>query len=110
MLELLFPVRCVVCDAVGPSPCPGCSERLRPAGAVRVPPALDSCAALLVYEGVARDLVTGLKYRNRRSALPRLAAALAALPVPVVDEVTWAPTSAVRRRGRGFDQAELIAA
>lgn len=109
MLELIFPVRCVVCDAVGASPCAPCSQRLRPAGVVHVPPALDSCTALLVYEGVTRQLVTALKYRNRRSALPGLVAALTALPLPAVDEVTWAPTSAARRRARGFDQAELIA-
>jgi predicted amidophosphoribosyltransferase len=109
VLELLFPVRCVVCDALGASPCGTCSQRLRPAGVVPVPPALDSCTALLVYEGVARELITGLKYRNRRSTLPRLVSALAGLPVPVVDDITWAPTSAVRRRTRGFDQAELIA-
>jgi predicted amidophosphoribosyltransferase len=34
-------------------------------------------------------------------------ASLLAAPVP--DIVTWAPTTAVRRRQRGFDQAELLA-
>jgi predicted amidophosphoribosyltransferase len=109
MLELLFPTRCVVCDEVGASPCRSCSQRLRPAGAVRVPPGLDSCAALLLYEGATRQMITALKYRNRRSALPRLATALTALSLPVVDEVVWAPTSDARRRSRGFDQAELLA-
>jgi predicted amidophosphoribosyltransferase len=64
---------------------------------------------LLEYEGAARQLITALKYRNRRSALPRLVAALAALPLAPVDEITWAPTSTARRRLRGFDQAELVA-
>ncbi len=76
---------------------------------MRVPPGLDSCTALLLYEGGTRRLITALKYRNRRSGLPRLATALAALALPTVDEVVWAPTSDERRRSRGFDQAELLA-
>jgi predicted amidophosphoribosyltransferase len=53
-------------------------------------------------------LVTALKYRNERSAVPALAAALAELS-PRTDLITWAPTSRRRRRRRGFDQAELLA-
>jgi predicted amidophosphoribosyltransferase len=54
--------------------------------------------------------VARLKYRNARAAVPWLAAAMAA----VVDRsglqaVTWVPTTARRRRGRGFDQAEVLA-
>jgi predicted amidophosphoribosyltransferase len=53
--------------------------------------------------------VARLKYRNHRVALPGLAAAAASLVDEPVDAVTWAPTTAGRRRRRGFDQAELIA-
>ena len=50
------------------------------------------------------------KYRNARSSLGFLARALAALaPSIPFDAVTWAPTTAARRRRRGFDQAELLA-
>ena len=49
---------------------------------------------------------------TRGSVLPWLAAGMAALTVAAGDEVdvvTWAPTTAQRRRERGFDQAELLA-
>jgi predicted amidophosphoribosyltransferase len=75
-----------------------------------VPPALESCAALLAYEGPARELVARLKYRNARTALGFLAAGMAALVDPAeIDVVTWAPTTRGRRRARGFDQARLLA-
>jgi predicted amidophosphoribosyltransferase len=68
------------------------------------------CRSLLTYEGPARRLVTRLKYGNDRSTLRWLVDRLAGLldPPPGV-VVTWAPTSARRRRHRGFDQAELLA-
>jgi predicted amidophosphoribosyltransferase len=74
------------------------------------PEGLDSCRALLSYEGAGRELVARLKYRNARGALSRLAASLASLVDDIeVDALTWAPTSGARRRERGFDQAELLA-
>lgn len=109
MLQLLFPTRCAVCDVVGPSPCPRCVALLQRPEPFEVPESLTSCAALLVYEGATRRLITALKYRNQRGCLDRLAAALAALSHHPVDAVTWAPTSTARRRARGFDQAELLA-
>lgn len=109
MIDLLFPARCAICDRAGAGVCASCVASLRVAGPLPALPALDSCAALLVYEGGARRLVSGLKYRNHRAALPRLGAALATLAPPRVDEVVWAPTSSARRRARGFDQAELLA-
>ncbi len=75
-----------------------------------MPPDLDTCAALLAYEGVGRELVARLKYRNARAAAGFLAGAMAALvDAGEVDVVTWAPTTAARRRRRGFDQAALLA-
>jgi predicted amidophosphoribosyltransferase len=88
-----------------------CAGTLRPAPSLPPPPSVDRCLALLAYEGVARNLVARLKYRNHRDALDGLAAAMAALvpPATVVDAVTWAPTTPARRLGRGFDHAELLA-
>jgi ComF family protein len=75
------------------------------------PPGLDSCRALLEYDGAGRELVARLKYRNARASIPFLArgmATLAGVEAPL-DLVTWAPTTPARLRARGFDQAELLA-
>lgn len=100
-----------MCDQVGPSPCPRCLPRLRRSPPEPVPPiGLDAWASLLAYEGAARRLVTGFKYRDDRATLAWLADGMAALVDPPAGAVvTWAPTSARRRRRRGFDQAELLA-
>jgi predicted amidophosphoribosyltransferase len=84
---------------------------MRPAAVGPLPAALDVCRSLVAYEGEARELIARLKYRNDRAGLAWLAGGMATLveqPAGVV--VTWAPTGARRRRRRGFDQAELLAA
>ena len=65
---------------------------------------------MLAYEGAAREVVAQLKYRNARSAARWLARGMAAqVPADAVDLVTWAPTTDLRRRSRGFDHAEVLA-
>jgi predicted amidophosphoribosyltransferase len=106
----LFATSCPVCGASGAAPCAACAAKLKKAPDLPAPAGLESCVAALSYEGVGRELVARLKYRNARAALPGLAGAVAALVDPTtVDVVTWAPTTAVRRRQRGFDQARLLA-
>ena len=82
---------------------------MRPAPPLRPPVGVDDCIALLAYDGSARDVVARVKYRNHRAALEGLAAAMAASVTVRPDVVTWAPTTAERRRARGFDHAELLA-
>ena len=112
---MLWPTRCAGCDAAGPSPCTACVRACRPDTGGPPVHGLDACLAMLRYEGTARRLVTGLKYRNDRAAVGWLADGMAARlaslgpPAGAAPVVTWAPTSAARRRGRGFDQAELLA-
>lgn len=66
--------------------------------------------AAMAFDGVARQVLLGLKYRNHRAVAGALAAHLVRCWAPgEVDIVTWAPTSGARARGRGFDQAELLA-
>jgi predicted amidophosphoribosyltransferase len=65
--------------------------------------------ALFAYEGAGRAVIARLKFANHRDALAPMATMLAAAIDAPVDLVTWVPTSAGRRRERGFDQAELIA-
>ncbi len=115
IVALLLPTRCPVCGRPGPAPCSACWARLAPAPVgVAPPPGVDRCRSLLRYDGAGRELLARLKYRNARSSLGWLAAGMASLAVRLVEEgrlevVTWAPTSAARRRERGFDQAELLA-
>jgi predicted amidophosphoribosyltransferase len=83
---------------------------MAPAVAVPLPAGLDACSALLDYDGPARQVVAQLKYRNARATASWLAVGMAGLVTPAeVDVVTWAPTTDQRRRGRGFDHAELLA-
>ena len=110
LLRTLLPVRCPGCGRPGAAPCGPCVGRLVAARPGPVPPGLVACWSLLSYEGVGRLLVTHLKYRRDRAALGWLADGMAALVTPSPDAVvTWAPTTAGRRRRRGFDQAELLA-
>jgi predicted amidophosphoribosyltransferase len=107
---LLRPV-CPICRRPGGVPCGPCRDQLRPA------PPDAPVPAIIAYEGVGRELLARLKYRDARQAVAPLADALAAraaearglIDTSVIDTVTWIPTTDRRRRERGFDQAELLA-
>src|SRR5437763_15944803 len=100
---MLLPTRCPLCARPGPAPCRSCADGLEPARAGRYP-------AVLASTGDAGRLVHALRYRNGRALAPALGAAMARLvAAEPVDEVTWAPTSARRRRARGYDQAHVLA-
>lgn len=112
---MLLPTTCPVCGRPGRAPCDGCLVELRRAPPAPAPHGLVACHALLRYEGAGRELVARLKYRNARAGVAWLAGAMAELvgaelvgaEPPAV--VTWTPTSAARRRERGFDQSRLLA-
>jgi predicted amidophosphoribosyltransferase len=107
---MLFSAACVGCGRLGDDLCAGCVGLLDPLGAIPPPAGIDRCEALFAYEGVGRQAVVALKFRHRRSLGHRLAGALAARVGDAgVDAVTWVPTSARRRRQRGYDQARLLA-
>lgn len=112
VLDSLTPRRCAVCGCCGTGLCRDCAAGLPAAPWLAPPPGLDECWALLTYEGPTQDLVAEIKYRNHRDAVAAVSRAMAVFvtrsPHPV-DAVTWAPTSAARRRHRGYDQAELLA-
>ena len=64
--------------------------------------------------GETQDLIRSLKYHNQRRVVAELAdrlvrSILADPEMPVYDVVTWAPTSVVRERLRGYDQSQLLA-
>ena len=110
---MLLTARCPVCRRPDRGVCARCAAGLvPPTRPLRVPPGVDGLEAVLSYEGGARAVVAGLKYRNARGGLRSLSAAMAALAVtsaPDVGVVTWVPTSAGRARERGFYQAALLA-
>ncbi len=106
-----MPTTCPGCARRGPAPCRACVALMRCSTPVPVPAGLTACRALLAYEGPARELVARLKYRNARSSLDWLAEGMASLvhEHDAAAAITWAPTTAVRSRARGFDQAEVLA-
>ena len=110
MIAGLLPLACPGCGRPADPVCPRCAATVRPAPFAPAPAGVDAWAAAFAYEGVARELVARVKYRRAHAATLWLADAMAPLlapPLPAV--VTWAPTSAERRRDRGFDHAEILA-
>lgn len=108
---MIFETRCAGCDRPGAGICTTCRFAL--VGPAPRPQAHGVFAAV-PFTGRARSIVLGLKYRNRRSVSRHLAGLIVNRLVEArahhgVDVVTWAPTSARRRRERGFDQGELLA-
>jgi len=111
---MFLPRHCVVCRQSGSALCPPCAAQLVPAPRVHLP-GLDHTVSLFSYEGCGRTVITRLKFDNHRDALVPLSTMLAAAvgddaPDTVPDLVTWVPTTPRRRRHRGYDQAQLIAA
>jgi len=108
---MMFQTRCAGCDAPGAAVCTTCRFSLL---GPRPRPGAHGVHAAVAFSGRARRVVLGLKYRNRRQVARHLAGLVVNTVVANghhlgVDVVTWVPTSAVRRRTRGFDQGELVA-
>ncbi len=114
LLQLLLPASCPGCAAPAAGLCPGCRSTLRSAPATGPPPGVDWWVSAFAYEGVLRELVAKVKYRGARAGWAGLGEALAATVAATagtadLQVVTWPPTTATRRRQRGFDQAEWLA-
>ena len=110
---MLFEVRCAGCGLLGWCPCAACVEALEAPEPASVPGA-DSVALLFSHSGVGREFIHALKYRGERAIARWLGNSLALthlglITTESIDTVTWAPTTAAHRRGRGFDQAETLA-
>ena len=112
MLLSLLPTRCAVCGTGGSGLCAGCRAGLRRAAVLPPPAGLDGFHALLDYDEAARAVVAAIKFRRGHSLVGVFAERMARVAhgsTARIDAVTWAPTTAARRRSRGFDQAELLA-
>ena len=106
---MFLPTRCAGCNEPGVDLCRRCRFSLA-ASAATVGDA--GVPAAMPFDGVARQVLLGLKYANRRRVVGRLAELMVqrlGLDRVQIDVVTWAPTSRQRARERGFDQAELLA-
>lgn len=109
---MLFRQRCEACACIARVLCVECRTQLF----AMAQPECDAAVVAVAYEGIARQLILNLKYRNRRQVVVVLAELLAqrvlqSVPnfVTEVNVVTWAPTSTARVRRRGVDQSELLA-
>lgn len=137
-LDVLFPPRCAVCGAAGHLVCPTCAQQVEPVPAAicahcgRVQPAATACCTVCerepsqllqiraagLHTWPLRELIHLLKYEQRPDLAPALARYLAAaLAQPAwdglrdrFDAVAPVPLHPERRRERGYNQAELLAA
>lgn len=104
LIDALFPPQCGGCDEPGTGAC----ERCFPAGGIsyaRLPTL--RVAALAAYEGNVRRAVLALK-NGRRDVAQTFAERLCRF-VPAGTVLVPVPTTAARKRQRGFDGCELIA-
>ncbi len=116
LLALVAPPACAICGdgcEVRRRLCDRCDRSLRSGAPVRSPvPGMDAAWSAAAYDGTARHLVAALKFRAR-VGLAEHAAALIAARVPgdlLRGTIVPVPAAPARRRRRGFDAAEEIAA
>src|SRR5262245_56253998 len=106
-VEALFPARCPGCGRPAAPVCPACARTLRAPPVLPPPAGVDRWMAPFAYEGVARELVARVKYARTRATVPWLASCMSRLVAAARAHtafglVTWTPTTASRRRARGF--------
>lgn len=130
VLDLVMPMRCVVCGREGRYLCdaclpalprledpncricadPGSAPLCRWCAAAR--PAIDRIRAPYLMEGPVRRMVHDLKFRNLRASAPAqgrlLADFLASRPLDA-DVIAPVPLHRLRERSRGYNQSGLLA-
>ena len=130
-LDLVFPPRCVSCDAFGAFICDRCHADMTRADGPRCDtcwmpidprascrncwahrPRLRGVRSAFVYEAAARDAVLALKFRGLAAVAPQMARSMAEVLndwEPPVASIVPVPLSGQRRRLRGYNQSELLA-
>jgi competence protein ComFC len=114
-VDLLYPPRCLACDALAEPFCCRCRAAIRPVGEDGpLPLGIDSAAAAGYHEGPLRHAVLRLKF-DRKVVLARPLGELIAAAVET-RRAEWQPDVLVpvpihwtRRLERGFNQSELLA-
>jgi predicted amidophosphoribosyltransferase len=115
LLSPAAPPMCWSCGGtarIGEPLCPGCRGRLRWLGPGVVEVQGIPTWAPLAYDGPARALVGGLKFRGAAGLAERMAAqVVAGAPDGLLEAVSLVPVPLEpgRRRRRGFNQAERLA-
>jgi len=112
-LELVLPARCVGCGKARTYLCDSCVDSMdvpRPRTIAADGYAFDGVTSAVVYDGVARDAVHQLKFRNVRAiatymAVPMARGISASL---ALDAVVPVPLHRSRLRERGYNQATLL--
>ena len=119
LLDLLFPPRCAFCNHIlrgdESGMCKKCAGSISRTqnGGLRTGEYFSVCVSPLVYEKTVRDAILRFKFHDA-TAYAALFGALMADTVRETlpgryDLITWVPLSAKRLRGRGYDQAMLLA-
>jgi ComF family protein len=128
LIDALLPPSCAACGAPGWPLCGPCADRVgvitppwcsrcgRPwdepvDSCVDCPPVIDAARAPFLYDGPLAEAIRGMKFSGWHALADHLAGAMAEVWGGIrADVVTWVPLSRRRRRRRGFDQAEAMAA
>ena len=119
ILRVLFPPKCIFCRKMIPEEgaCGECMKKLPRRKNPHIKdgaPFVHELYAPLYYEGFVRSAVLRYKFGGVKGS----AREFAKIILPCIEEnlagkydsITWVPTSKKRRRKRGYDQAELLAA
>jgi len=129
-VNLLYPARCLGCDASGnficakcvaellppdEGACPTCQTAVKPGGICVMCEygefVYDSINAAFQMNGVARELVHALKYHDLRALAPRMGDIMAEYVGSCdleVDGLTPLPIHPARKRRRGYNQSDLL--
>ncbi len=78
LTEVLLPGSCPGCGRPAEPVCASCASTMRAPTPFATPPGLDDLGVAFVYDGVARELVARIKYRNTRGGVAWLADAMLA--------------------------------
>lgn len=130
-LDLIFPPQCVRCQTFGKLICDFCAAKMERADPPRCevcwtvrtggrvcrrcamsPPTFAGLRSAYDYGGPAREVVLALKFRGLSSIAPLMASAMAERFLEwgeSVSAIVPVPLAGGRRRGRGYDQADLLA-
>lgn len=117
LLRLLFPPRCIFCQALLPETeeavCPDCQKKilLLPEAKQREQGAFYTCVySALPYEGAVRSCIQRYKFSGKAAYARPLAQILYhVLPPDEFDCVAYVPTNPKNVRRRGFHHTQLLA-